>query len=113
MARTNIPIQSMDPNGNVLITLTAGDASNDMEFLNDGRSVLMVVQGASGTPTVTVVSVADAIGRTGDIAQLMGINTTRIFGPFSPKGAWNQSSGKINLDLDTDTNTTVAVIRLP
>lgn len=113
MARTDIPVQSMDPNGNVLITMTAADSSNNMEFLNDGRTVLMVVQGGSGTPTVTVVSVADAIGRTGDIVRATSINTTRVYGPFSPKSAWNQTNGKVNLDLDTSTGTTVAVIRLP
>ncbi len=113
MARTDIPVQTVSPNGQFVVTLTAGDSSNNMEFLNDGRTVLVCVQGSSGTPTVTIVSVADAIGRTGDVAPTMGTDTTRILGPFSPKGAWNQADGTVQIDLDTSTNFTIAAVRLP
>ena len=69
--------------------------------------------GATTTPTAIIISVADALGRTGDITQLFVADTFRMFGPFTPKSAWNQANGKVNIDLDLDVNMTITAIRLP
>lgn len=113
MARTDVPVVSVSPNGNILLSFTTGDATNDHEMSNDGVTVLMMVVGAASTPTLTVISTPDNLGRTGDITQLYAATTTRVFGPFAPTSAWNQTNGKVNLDLDTDTLVTLVAFRLP
>jgi len=111
MARTDIPVQTIGRNGGALnpISYTSGDATNDHEFVNDGKTLLLVKKGATGGVVVDIDAIADASGRTVDGGATVAVDTDGIFGPFK-KNEWNQS-GKINVNLDVDTNVTVAAIK--
>ncbi len=111
MARVDIPVQSLSPNSHFVGTETASDDTNDHSMVNDGHTILLAVNRASNTPTVTIVSVSDQYGRTGDIAQALTATTVRVFGPFTPKANWNQSDGTVQVDV-TGTDTSVAFTAL-
>ncbi len=112
MPRTDIPIQSPTQNGQGVLTETAADDTNDHEMANNGRTVLLAVNRAADTPTVTIISVADEYGRTGDLGpQALVATEVRAFGPFVPRRNWNQANGKVNIDV-VGTATSVAFIAL-
>jgi len=115
MARTVIPIQTLPAHGGVdnAVTRTAGDATNDMYFLNTGRELLIMVSTSAGAKAATVVSVADQFGRTGDTSMAPdGEDVIAIAGPFKPT-IWNQAGGLVHVDLTDDTDTEFAVVRMP
>jgi len=110
MARTNIPIDVLPNNGGA-ITLTgvAADSVNNHELVNDGRTFLVAENEDAATKTVTVDSVADPYGRTGDTAHVVpaavgGIPGKAVIGPFLPS-IWNQGGGsKVNVDVSASTS---------
>jgi hypothetical protein len=77
------------------LVFTAGDGSNNNYVaITNTKTVVLAQNTSTGTNTLTIVSVADAQGRTGDITSYaIGALKTSCFGPFvtSPTG-WNQSS---------------------
>lgn len=99
MPRTDIPVEDVSVNGNFIGTETAADDTNDHEMVNDGSTILIAINRAASTPAVTIVSVADEYGRTGDITQVLAATELRVFGPFKPKANWNQSNGKVHIDV--------------
>lgn len=94
MARTVIPLTTVTPQLSVILPATNADAMNGMMFLNDGSSILQVTNGSMSDKTVTVISVPDEAGRTGNLAQVMAAGTTYIFGPFR-QAWWNQTTGDV------------------
>ena len=105
MARTILtpvltPRATVPMNG-LILTLTAWDAANGNRFLSTGKELLLVQNThASTTYTVTVTSVADALGRTKDIAAFsMVAQALAIFGPFDSLG-WMQTDGYIYIDAN-------------
>ncbi len=95
-------------------TLAAAVAANNMEFLNDGRTFLAVLNtGTAAAITFITPGTVDGIA-IGDPVMTVAIHATRVslFGPFPP-GIYNNSSGMVQCDLDVDTNVTWAVFRLP
>ncbi len=105
MPRVDIPVQALTPNSQFVGTETASDDTNDHAMTNDGHTILLAVNRAASVPVVLIVSVADAYGRTGDISQALTGTTVRVFGPFTPKRNWNQTDGKVNIDVTgTDTD---------
>lgn len=110
MARTDIPVQTIPFQGSVTdAVLTAGDATNDHEFSNDGEVVLFIKTGATPV-TVTVVSVPDEFGRTGDEVYTVAADKESFAGPFI-QSIWNQSGAKIHVDLSVDTNVELAAMK--
>jgi hypothetical protein len=95
------------------ITFTAADAANNMIFVNDGKTRLVIKNGHTGSLDVVIKSVSCEHGRTGDLT----ISTTNakesIAGPF-PTNLWNQGgsdAGKVHVDIATDTNLSLAAIQ--
>ena len=95
-------------------TLAAAVAANNAEFLNDGRTLLAVLNAATAAEiTLITPGTVDGIA-IGDRAITVPIHATRVMllGPFPP-GVYNNSSGMVQIDLDDDTSVTWAVFRLP
>lgn len=109
---TDIPVQSIGYLGSIAsVSFTAGDDVNDHDFTNTGDEILWVQNDGAGTCEVTVVSVADPFGRTGDEVFTVPATTGRaVAGPFVPT-LFNQTGGKTNVLLDDDTGVTLAVLR--
>lgn len=100
MPKTQIPLQSVIPQQSILFTSMVVDTVNGMMFLNDGSSLLYVNNPAAVGGvlcTVTVQSVPDEAGRTGNVAYDAGYRIdvnpgeVRLFGPFR-QAWWNQTA---------------------
>lgn len=116
MARTSIAVQEVPFQGNIAgITLGAVDAVNGMMFPNDGRTLLVVRNADAAGKTVTVKSVADEAGRTGDQVITVAAGAIAVVGPLR-RSWWNQpsgaDSGNVYVDFSAATNTTIAALRL-
>lgn len=74
------------------ITLVAGDNVNGMHFVNTGEIVLIVRNPTAGSLTMTVVSVADRHGRTGDLSVVVPAAGTGFVSLLQPE-LWNQKTG--------------------
>jgi hypothetical protein len=107
MPRTALTVQDLGLNGQLNATMTAVDAANGMSFLNDGQTVLAVKNADASSKTVTVRSVADEWGRTGDVACIVSAGGVGILGPFTP-AIFNQGDGTCNVDFSAATSTTIA-----
>jgi hypothetical protein len=69
--------------------------ADGISFVPTGHEVLLVWNTTAGALTVTISSVADNRGRTGDITTYsIGADTVAVFGPFSKEG-WAQADGSI------------------
>jgi len=112
MARTAITVQAMAAHGGGKddIAWTAADATNDHEFLNTGRELVLMKNDSAGALTATLVSVADEYGRTGDKTITTGASDISIFGPFPPS-KFNQAGGLMHIDLTDDTSLSFAVVQ--
>lgn len=115
MARKNLTIQDLGLFGAAtpsLVTLTAAD---DVMFVNDGNTILLVDNGSATVINPTIVSVSDQFNRTGDITLAVNATSRGIFGPFTPAG-FNQKTGtdigKIFVNFDEDSNVKVVAIKL-
>lgn len=95
-------------------TLVAAVAANDAEFVNDGRTILCVLN--TGTAcNITLISQATHKGlAVADPVIAVGIDATKVtmLGPFEP-GTFNNSDGDMEIDIDDDTNVSLGVFRLP
>lgn len=105
MARVAITINTIPANGGGLstVTKTAADATNDHEMDNDGNTLIFAENLDSATKTITIKSVADEYGRTGDTTLTVpvaaaGVPGTSVAGPFR-LAHWNQSGGKVHIDI--------------
>jgi len=116
MARTAIAVQEVPFQGSAAVNFGAADSVNGMVFPNDGRTILLVKNAGAAPITVTVASVQDEYGRSGDIsAASVDVGAERVVGPLRP-ALWNQKSGtdmgKVYVDVSDDTSVTVAALRL-
>ena len=93
------------------ITWTAADPYNYDQFLSTGRELLLVRNDSGDTQTITVSSVADQFGRTGDATKAVADGAYAVFQMF-PTHGWQQSSGYVYVD-GADTDVYLAVIRVP
>lgn len=77
------------------LTMTAADVANYEQTAFTGAELIIAFNGNGGAQTVTVESIADANGRTGDITTYsIGAGEYAVFGPFDLDG-WRQSGGKL------------------
>lgn len=111
MARTQLAVQTIVKNTGAPITFVAADNANGMYFINDGNTELLVVNGGGSACTVTVHSVSDPFGRTGDLTPSVPASASESFPALDPL-LWNQpGSSEVNVDFSEGTSVTVAAIR--
>jgi len=77
------------------LTMTAADVANKEEVAQVGK-ILVVAHNTGASPyTVTVSSVVDGQGRTGDITTYsLAADDYAVFGPFDLEG-WRQTGGEL------------------
>ena len=115
MARTDLPVTNIIRTGvGNPGTLIASDETDNMEFVNDGRTLIAVLKtGGAGILTFKTPGTVD----TKDIAQQIvtpGVDATKVtlIGPFPPR-VYNQTDGTVHIDLDDETTLTIGAFRLP
>jgi vancomycin resistance protein YoaR len=102
MARTALTITTLKQNnyavqaGDLAVTL-ASDTVNLNAFNATGREILIVQNTDTAAHTFTVTSVADALGRTGDIAAYSVPATSVAAIEASVLAGWKQADGNIYL----------------
>jgi hypothetical protein len=120
-AHTAITVQAPAQfNGISNVTLTAADSANGMMFPNDGKTVLVVINNDVSSKTVTVVSVPDENGRTGDIvltvpAAVGGFPGIAITDQL-PTALFSQQTtdaGNVYVTFSAATSVKVAAVRIP
>lgn len=76
-------------------TQAGADFADGASFDMTGREILIVHNGNVGVQTVTISSVPDALGRSGDITTYsLGIGEYAVFQFFKMEG-WKQTNGKL------------------
>lgn len=85
--------------GEADLTFTAADASNKNQFVASGKDLVIAHNTDGANPyTVTITSVADEMGRTGNITTYsLAAGDIAAFGPFGLDG-WEQTDGYIYLE---------------
>lgn len=77
------------------LTMTAADVANGNQFVASGNDLVIAHNTGGSAYTITVTSVADPYGRTGNIAAYsLGAGEYAVLGPFLLLG-WQQTDGKI------------------
>jgi hypothetical protein len=112
MAFTALTPQVALPGTSVVVTYGAADAAGDM-FANNGNMTFRVKNGSGAGVTVTIVSVADPYGRTGDQVVVVAAGAEVEFGPLNP-ALWNQRSGDVgfvHITYSAVASVTVAVLQ--
>lgn len=93
-------------------TWTACHATDKEQVAHTGREMLLFRNTGAGARTVTVTSVADSLGRSGDIsAYSIGAGLFSVLGPF-PVHGWRQSDGYLYFEAE-HAEVTCAVIKIP
>lgn len=85
MARTAVAVQDIStyPTIGGVVTLTNVDSVNNNMFPNDGRTLLVIYNPTGGALTFTLSSVADGLGRTGDLTSVsVAAGKVWVGGPF-------------------------------
>lgn len=84
----------------VALTMAAADVGNKNQFVASGEDLVIAHNTGATEHTITINSVADPYGRTGDItAEAIAAGAYKIFGPFKTAG-WRQSDGRIYLEAN-------------
>ena len=93
-------------------TFAAADAAGD-EFLNSGRTFLIVKNGGTAAINVTVNSQKPCnYGFDHDIVVSVAAGAEEWIGPFS-RERFNDSNGKVQVSYSDVTSVTVAIVELP
>ena len=83
------------------LTMTAcsgSSGSNGNQFVCGGKDLVIAHNTGGSAYTITISSVADPYGRTGDVATYsLGAGEYGVFGPFDTTG-WRQTDGYIYLE---------------
>jgi hypothetical protein len=87
----------------IAVTMTAANVADKNQFITSGKDLILAFQGGVAERHVTITSVADPYGRTGDIAAdhvPAAAGSIRMYGPFPTLG-WRQvGSQYIYLEAD-------------
>jgi hypothetical protein len=120
MARTVLTVQTLGAFGGTTdgVTWTVGNADGH-EFTNDGRTVVLIKNLAAAIQTGTIKGIASSrtFQRTGDVTMAVpdGTGATNEAVGMSnclPRGAFNKSNGKVDLDLSAVVTLWVAAVSL-
>jgi hypothetical protein len=91
---------------------TAANATNKEQFVASGNDLIIAHNSGASPYTVTVTSVADDEGRSGDITVYsIAAGTIAILGPFKRHG-WAQTNGMIYLEAE-NASVKFGVLALP
>jgi hypothetical protein len=113
MARTVLTPQTITKNQAAVVSYANADHSNGMLFKNDGNTSLHVKNGGEGACNLTITSVADPFGRTGDITIAIPAGDDVQIPVLDPL-LFNQTGsdiGNVYVDFDESTSVTIAAIR--
>jgi hypothetical protein len=94
MARTLIPLDSVDHSGIVFSIDSVADVTNGNYFLNSGAELLFVENNSVSSINITLDFVADRYGRDGSKVVAVAAGATKVIGPFS-KDLYNQSGEQV------------------
>lgn len=116
MARTSLTPVSAPGSyaaAGTVFTWTAADATNGNAFTLTGKQLVLAYNSdTAAAHSVTVTSVADEYGRTGNItADSIAIGAYKMYGPFKLPG-WLQTDGNLYISAD-DALILFAVITIP
>lgn len=77
------------------LTMTAADVSEKEQVTLTGNELVIAHNTGASAYTITVTSVVDKMGRTGDISTYsLGAGEYAVFGPFGTEG-WRQTNGRL------------------
>jgi len=113
MAFTSFPVQAVGRNAALAaVSFTAVDGPNGNTFVNDGKTSLRIKNGSGVSVTVTVVSVPDEHGRSGDLSIVIAAGGEATVGCLDP-GLFNQRSGdvgQVHVSFSAGTSVTMAAL---
>lgn len=116
MARQTITKSALtgpNPTGLVSVTVTACDATNKEQTAHTGKEILCWRNTGAGARTVTVNTVTDERGRTGDLTAIsIPAGAIRCIGPMTDVQGWRQTTGYINSEAE-HAEVTMFVLTLP
>jgi hypothetical protein len=112
MAIQTLTVQTVPFQSHLEQTLTAA-TSVDVNFVNDGYSILVVNNTSGGAINVKIVSVPDNAGRIDEDLTTTGYSQPagiQIYGPFRP--VWFNDQGKVSVTLGQTANMSLGVFKL-
>ena len=116
---TNIPVYQAPFQGGtngVDITTAPSDiyiaATQQMQFVNSGYTMLFVKNSSGGAVTLTIQSIPDNAGRIQDIGPVtIAAGVTRMYGAFKP--IWWNNGGLVQFSFSAaPTNVYVAAVQI-
>lgn len=118
--RTTIPVQTVSPStGLQSVTYTAADAANNHIVANDGNTQIIVINCDVAAKTVTIHSVPDENGRTGDIILIVPAASGSVcalgMSPRLPPALFSQQNsdaGSVYVDVSAATNLKLAAVHV-
>ncbi len=114
MARVDLPVSQMNFGTGLVLSTVAGDATNHHEFTNTSSDVFIYVNnGSGGVLTITLLTPTTLTSQTLLIEErtvTVADGAVKFIGPF-PGTYYNQSDGKVYIDLDVDTSVTLMAIQ--
>lgn len=115
MARTALAVTTLAHEGALNpVPFVAVDNVNGNKFVNGGRETLLVRNASAGNVTVTVISVPDQAGRTGDLSVIVAAGNIAALDFLEPQW-WNQRAapdkGSVQVDFSVGASIQAAVLR--
>lgn len=114
MARVDLTVSQMDFDTGLVLSTTAGDATDHHSFTNASGDVFIYVNnGSGGSLTVTALTpqtVTSASLTVEDREYTVANGAVKFIGPF-PTATFNQSDGKVYFNLSADTSVTLMAIK--
>ena len=102
MADVTLTPHDLAGTGGKVLAMQTVDTSDEYLFLNDGRTLLLVENGA-GANDITLHSDVVLDGLTlPDKTVNLAANSRRVVGPF-PTSVWNNDDGKVRIEGDAAT----------
>lgn len=100
--------------GSLAITFTAADVANGNDFTLTGHEVLLIWNSDAAAPhTVTLTSVTDQRGRSGDVtAYSVPLSSFAAFSFRAGSEGWQQSDGTLHLSA-SDASVKFAILYIP
>lgn len=117
MTRTAFTVTSIVAAGTVLPASGAVDAGNGNSFVNDGRTIIEVTNGAAAPINVTFTT--NGVYNVGSVAYAVAdpviavVNaTSKVFGPFDKLLYNDTATGTVFVDWSSGTTITARVLSL-
>lgn len=116
MARTTLTVTTTAAAGTVLPAATAVDAPNGNQFVNSGREMIEIINGAGAPITATfttngVYTVGSVQYAIADLIVTVTNGTSKVCGPFD-KTLFNDGTGQVLVDWSSGTTITTRVTSL-